>query len=141
MNNRILIGFIAAVVGMQMLGCGEKTPTQPTNTSESERRLPKLVDLGSKKCIPCKKMAPILEKLTREYAGKFDLEFIDVRLEENAQAAEDYKIKLIPTQVFLSPEGKELWRHEGFMDEAGILDKWKELGYDFSASATTRPQE
>ena len=60
MNNRILIGFIAAVVGMQMLGCGEKTPTQPTNTSESERRLPKLVDLGSKKCIPCKKMAPIL---------------------------------------------------------------------------------
>ena len=35
--------------------------------------LPKLIDLGADKCIPCKMMAPILEGLKKEYAGKMDV--------------------------------------------------------------------
>jgi thioredoxin 1 len=93
--------------------------------------IPKLVDLGASKCIPCKKMAPILEELKKEYAGIFDVEFIDVWQKENAKKAEEYKIESIPTQVFLDPKGKELWRHVGFFSKEEILAKWKELGYDF----------
>lgn len=93
--------------------------------------LPKLVDLGASKCIPCKKMAPILEELKKEYAGVFDVEFIDVWQKENSKKAEDYKIESIPTQVFLDPKGKELRRHVGFFSKEEILAKWKELGYDF----------
>jgi len=93
--------------------------------------LPKLVDLGASKCIPCKQMAPILEELKKEYAGIFDVEFIDVWQKENAKKAEDYKIQSIPTQVFLDSKGKELWRHVGFFSKEDILAKWKELGYDF----------
>ena len=93
--------------------------------------LPKLVDLGASKCIPCKKMAPLLEELKKEYAGVFDVEFIDVWQKENAKKAEEYKIESIPTQVFLDPKGKELWRHVGFFSKEEILAKWKELGYDF----------
>lgn len=92
--------------------------------------LPKLVDLGAHKCIPCKKMAPILEELKKEYAGRLEVEFIDVWQKENAKKAETYKIKLIPTQIFLSAKGKELWRHEGFLSKEDILAKWKELGVD-----------
>ena len=40
--------------------------------------VPRLVDLGAGKCIPCKKMAPILEELKKEYAGRMEVEFIDV---------------------------------------------------------------
>lgn len=95
--------------------------------------LPKLVDLGASKCIPCKKMAPILEELKKEYVGVFDVEFIDVWQKENAKKAEEYKVESIPTQVFLAPKGKELWRHVGFFSKAEIMAKWKELGFYFKA--------
>lgn len=95
--------------------------------------LPKLLDLGAKACIPCKMMAPILDELTTEYAGRFDVEFIDVWIKENAEKAKAYGIGSIPTQIFFGRDGKELWRHEGFIAKADILAKWKELGYDFGA--------
>jgi len=90
--------------------------------------VPRLVDLGAGKCIPCKKMAPILEELRKEFAGRLDVEFIDVW--ENPSAGELYRIKLIPTQIFYDASGKELFRHEGFFSREDILAKWKELGVD-----------
>ena len=87
--------------------------------SAAEQKLPKLVDLGAKKCIPCKMMAPILDQLTKDYAGALDVEFIDVWQEENAKKAEAYGIEQIPTQIFLDPAGKELWRHVGFICSLG----------------------
>ena len=92
----------------------------------SSQPLPRLVDLGAGKCIPCKAMAPILDELRDEYADTFQVIFIDVW--ENPPAAEPYKINLIPTQIFFDAEGNELWRHEGFLGKADILAKWKELG-------------
>ncbi|MCX7010369.1 MAG: thioredoxin family protein, partial [Kiritimatiellaeota bacterium] len=71
--------------------------------------LPKLVDLGAGKCIPCKMMTPILEELKTSHAGKFQVEFIDVW--KNPDAGKPYKINLIPTQIFLAADGKELFRH------------------------------
>ena len=88
--------------------------------------LPRLVDLGAGKCIPCKQMKPVLAELTQEYAGQFEVVFIDVW--ENKAAGEPYGIRLIPTQIFFAADGKELARHEGFMAKKDILAKWKELG-------------
>ncbi len=94
----------------------------------AKKALPRLVDLGAGKCIPCKKMAPILEELKKEFAGRLEVEFIDVW--ENPGAGELYRIKLIPTQIFFDASGKELFRHEGFYGREDILNKWKELGVD-----------
>ena len=58
-------------------------------------KLPKLVDLGADKCIPCKAMAPILKDLKAEYAGRMDVEFIDVW--KDPKPGKAYMIKLIPT--------------------------------------------
>jgi len=121
-----LVGAFGAITGTQLMG---KTATSPANTQTGG--IPKLLDLGSKSCIPCKMMAPILEELKRDYTGKFDVEFIDVGLRENAKVGQQYGIKVIPTQIFFGKNGNELWRHEGFLDKAEILAKWKELGYDF----------
>ena len=93
--------------------------------------LPRLVDLGADKCIPCKMMAPILEELIQEYAGRMIVEVIDVR--ENRSAAQRYGVRVIPTQIFYDPSGRELFRHEGFMDKATILGKWQELGIDLES--------
>ena len=92
----------------------------------AETKLPKLLDLGATKCIPCKKMAPILEALKKDYVGKLEVEFIDVWKSEDE--AKKYGIKLIPTQIFFDATGKELFRHEGFYGRDDILAKWKELG-------------
>lgn len=91
---------------------------------------PKLVDLGATACVPCKMMAPILEELESQYVGVLDVEFIDVWQPENKDIAKSYGVEEIPTQIFLDPEGKELWRHVGFISKEDILAKWNEFGYD-----------
>src|SRR5512135_17122 len=95
-------------------------------------KLPKLIDLGADKCIPCKMMAPILKELKTEYAGRMDVEFIDVW--KTPDAGKPYKIKLIPTQIFFDASGKERFRHEGFFGKEDILAKWKELGVDLKGN-------
>lgn len=88
--------------------------------------LPRLVDLGASKCIPCKMMKPILDELARDYADQFETVFIDVW--ENREEGKRYGIRMIPTQIFYDATGKERFRHEGFYSKADILKKWNELG-------------
>ena len=92
--------------------------------------LPRLVDLGSDKCVPCKMMAPILDQLTDEFAGRMTVEVIDVR--KDRQAAGRYGIRVIPTQIFYDAAGQERFRHQGFYSREEILAKWRELGIDLS---------
>lgn len=87
---------------------------------------PKLVDLGAGKCIPCKKMAPILEEAKKLYEGKADIEFIDVW--ENKSAGEPYGIRMIPTQIFFDATGKEVFRHEGFFPMEDIQKQFESMG-------------
>jgi thioredoxin 1 len=97
--------------------------------SDATAKLPKLLDLGATKCIPCKMMAPILEELKKEYAGRMKVEFIDVW--QNEGAGKQYGVDMIPLQIFFDANGKELFRHEGFFGKEDILAKWKELGVEF----------
>jgi len=105
----------------------------PRTNAPAKSVLPRLVDLGADKCVPCKKMAPILKELKTEYAGRMDVEFIDVW--QNPDAGKTYKIRLIPTQIFFDASGKELCRHEGFYGKEDILAKWKDLGVDLKANS------
>jgi thioredoxin 1 len=100
--------------------------------------IPRLVDLGADKCIPCKAMAPILVELRAEYAGRMQVDFIDVW--KDPAAGDPYRIYAIPTQIFYDGSGKELTRHEGFISKADILATWKRHGFDFSAAGTAAPK-
>jgi len=92
-------------------------------------RVPRLLGLGASYCAPCRLMAPIYEELAKEYAGRMQVDFIDVW--KDPEAAQKYGIKVIPTQIFFDASGKELFRHEGVLAKNEILAKWKELGIDF----------
>ena len=85
-----------------------------------------MIDIGAKKCIPCKMMAPILEELEKEYRGSAAIVFIDVW--QNPAEGPKYRIRSIPTQIFYDREGKETYRHEGFFDKASIVAKLEQLG-------------
>jgi thioredoxin 1 len=108
------------------------TPAVEPGTSVeplAPRKLPRLVDLGATKCIPCKLMAPILEELKTTYAGKMEIQFIDVW--ENPTAGREYGIRIIPTQIFYDASGKELFRHEGYFGRDDILGVWQKHGITF----------
>jgi len=89
-------------------------------------KLPRIVDVGADKCIPCIRMAPELEKLRNDYAGVLEVEFVDVW--KRPQDGEPYNVRGIPTQIFYDASGKEVARHFGFISKEEILAKFKSLG-------------
>ncbi len=105
------------------------TSAMSSDAAVASRDLPALIDLGADKCTPCKMMAPILEELRATYEGEFEVVFIDVWKEP--EAAREYSVSVIPTQLFLDESGDELFRHQGFYSREEILAKWTELGYEF----------
>ena len=126
-NLAIVVALVAAVAAAVAIKQSRRTPTAEF-AAATVQGLPRLVDLGADKCIPCKMMAPILEDLKKTCVGKLDVEFIDVW--KNQGAGEQYGIRVIPTQIFFSADGKEVFRHEGFFSKEDILAKWKEFGVE-----------
>ena len=118
----------ALAVGVYLVRPAAHTGPEVDGQAVVEGDLPRLVDLGADKCVPCKMMAPILEELKTEYAGRFTVVFIDVW--KNTEAGKEYGIKVIPTQIFFAADGTELFRHEGFFGREDILAKWRELGIE-----------
>lgn len=87
-----------------------------------------MLDLGAKECIPCKMMAPILERLEKAYKGKAAIVFIDVW--KHHDQVRRFGIRAIPTQIFFDKDGKETYRHVGFMREEAIREQFKKMGVE-----------
>jgi thioredoxin 1 len=85
-----------------------------------------MVDLGADKCVPCKMMAPILEKVRKDFEGRAAIVFLDVW--KDSSHGRRFGIRAIPTQIFFDTEGQEVFRHTGFLDEKSIVAKLYELG-------------
>ena len=85
-----------------------------------------MVDLGATSCIPCKMMAPILKKLKKAYKGKAAIIFIDVW--KHRDQSKRFGIRVIPTQIFFDKNGKEVYRHKGFMSKKAIIRQLKKMG-------------
>ena len=128
-----LIALLAVLtLYISLAAYGDDTPFRPDPGDSAKveptaaLKLPTMIDLGSKSCIPCKKMAPILEQLQAKYAGRAEIVFIDIR--ENRKAASQYKITLIPTQIFFDSLGAEIYRHIGFFSGDSIEAHLSALG-------------
>ena len=124
------VAAIVVAVAANAIAADGVVSNATANATAQPMKLPRLLDLGATRCIPCKMMAPILEKLKKDYAGRLEVEFIDVW--KNPDAGNKCGIRLIPTQIFYDATGKKLFRHEGFYDREDILAKWKGLGIDLN---------
>jgi thioredoxin 1 len=143
-TRKVLVVLLAG--GLTAVGC-EKTReaekpltvvSQDSTIPAVERQgLPRLLDLGAGKCIPCKMMAPILDELKEEFAGSLEVEFIDVW--QDKDVAVKYGVETIPTQIFFDASGQERFRHVGFFSKEEILAKWKELGEDLKPKPLASP--
>ncbi|MBT0664272.1 thioredoxin family protein [Geobacter pelophilus] len=120
----LMIGIllaIASVAHAELPSAATATVNQALSSGK-----PAVIDLGARTCIPCKKMAPILESMSNEYRGKANVLFIDVH--EDQAAAKKFRVQMIPTQIFFNAQGKEVKRHIGFMDRVDILKELKAAG-------------
>ncbi|MCB2191611.1 MAG: thioredoxin family protein [Deltaproteobacteria bacterium] len=87
-----------------------------------------LLDLGSHQCLPCRMMEPILEELKEEYKGRAAIVFVDVW--EDRGMGVKLGIRAIPTQIFYDKQGREVFRHEGFLSKANIELVLSKLGVE-----------
>ena len=96
----------------------------------TEQPIVTFLEFGSKTCIPCKQMVPVMESIEEKYPESVKVIFYDVRKPQNKDVSIKYKIKTIPTQIFLDAEGKEFFRHQGFFPEEDIVKVLTEQGVD-----------
>ncbi len=137
-DNVLIALVLGAVVAVAALRSGRARPTglpapgglgqSVASSPQVTTRMPRMVDIGAGRCIPCKKMAPILTELRGEYAGRAEIVFIDVW--ERPELAEGYTFELIPTQIFYDRQGREVWRHEGFLDKPEIVAQFRRMGVE-----------
>lgn len=145
MKGRVFFSTVLLSTFIVGLACsGQKKETQDKKASEqvpkstistgveakelAGKHLVTFVELGSVRCVPCKMMQPIMREIEKEYAGKVKVVFYDVWTPEGRPYAQRYRIRVIPTQVFLDEDGREYFRHEGYFPKEEILKVLEQKG-------------
>jgi thioredoxin 1 len=90
------------------------------------KRVPVLLEFGRGWCIPCKYMKPILKDMAKAYAGKAIVTTVD--MDANTDLVRAFRIRMMPTQVFLTPQGKEFFRNEGTLERQQIVQIFRKMG-------------
>jgi thioredoxin 1 len=138
MNKSLLaVGIAAVVIGAPLALKHRAAPPVKAESARAQaaaQRVPRLVDLGTTTCAPCKAMLVVMDDLERSYGNQLAVEFINVQQQE--EASRKYGVRVIPTQIFLDPDGKELFRHTGFFATEAVVAKWRELGYPLTPRPT-----
>jgi thioredoxin 1 len=122
----LVVSILAVAIFQGITAVVSADPSTPPEVPVKD--MVTMVDLGANSCVPCKMMAPILQKLEREYTGRAAIVFLDVW--KDPDQAKRFGIKVIPTQVFYDKEGKEVYRHVGFMSESAIVNQLKSMGVE-----------
>lgn len=104
----------------------QNVPLPVTADKKNERVLPRLINFGAEQNATCKIMDVVLDELAQAAGEKLVVQYIDVN--EQKDLTKQHAIRMIPTQIFLDAQGKELFRYEGFISKEDILKKWAELG-------------
>jgi thioredoxin 1 len=87
---------------------------------------PILLEFGRGWCIPCKYMKPILEDTSKAFAGRTIVTTVD--MDANKDLVRSFNIRMMPTQVFLTPDGKEFFRNEGILEREQIAQVLAKMG-------------
>jgi len=82
-----------------------------------QAKTPVLVDLWAPWCAPCRMVAPVVEELASEYAGR--VSFAKLNVDQNPRTASRYGIMSIPT-LLIFKDGKPLSNIVGFRPKAEL---------------------
>ena len=110
MKMKARIFFLSLIITIGGIGL----VSAQTITTAAQKPIVTFIELGSVNCIPCKAMQPIMEEVRIKYPEQVKVVFHDVWTPKGQPYGQFFKIKVIPTQIFLDKNGKEYFRHEGF---------------------------
>lgn len=119
-RQRRFFGFLLCLLGLASFGSPPAWP-QPGALPQK----PALYEFGAKTCIPCIQMQKVLAELKTSHGDR--VEFRMVYADEERDLFRQYKIMLIPTQIFFNAQGQEVGRHIGPLTKEEVLEKLKEL--------------
>jgi thioredoxin 1 len=115
----VFLALSIMVLGPALPGWGKEA-----NAAQGK---PALYDFGRGMCVPCMEMEKILDSIKKKYGNEIEVRM--VMAEKDEALFKEYKIMLIPTQVFLDASGKEVDRHIGLFPEDKLVEKLKELKF------------
>ena len=119
-----VVGWVCLVMGFLVIW--QPMPTQAQGAAPAKGK-PALYEFGAGYCVSCKEMAKIMAELTASHSDQVEFRLVYVDKEE--ALFKQYKIMLIPTQVFFDASGKEVDRHVGALPKEEVIKKLKELKF------------
>jgi thioredoxin 1 len=119
-----VIGLVCLAMGF--LAVWQPWPAQAQGAAPAPGK-PALYEFGAGYCASCKDMEKIMAELKTTHSDQVELRLVYVDKEK--PLFDQYKIMLIPTQVFLDASGKEVDRHIGPLTKEEVLKKLKELKF------------
>ncbi|ADU67057.1 thioredoxin family protein [Desulfurispirillum indicum] len=124
MKNVLAILSLLAVL-LLISGCGaDRSEPGISMAHEVEAALasgmPVLLDFGGDGCPTCVQMKPTVYRTITDYQDTLRVVMVDTNVDRQLSA--EYRVRAIPTYVFIDPSGREIDRHIGFM-EASAFDR------------------
>lgn len=133
----IPVGAICVVSLLMLVSFSDAAKKQAVSDKKSEIKVT-FIELGSVNCIPCKMMQPVMKEIEEEYGDQVKVVFYDVWTKEGKPYGDKYKIRAIPTQVFLDKDGKEFFRHLGFYPKDDIVKVIEKQGVTKTKTAPAK---
>lgn len=83
------------------------------------------LEFGSTSCSACKNMQGVMEQIRNKYPDSVNVVFINVMDKATKEWLNYYGIATIPSQVLLDRNGKEFFRHSGYISEQDLSKQFK----------------
>jgi len=117
---KIIVLLLGVVLLASLLPAQAQTPGL-------SRPLPTLLEFDRKLCPYCHKAEIIIQGVRSSYPGQFTVR--KLYIDEQGPLFRQYRVAIVPTQVFLDPAGREVFRHQGVFPREQLVQKLKELKF------------
>jgi thioredoxin 1 len=117
---KIIVFLLGLLLVASLLPAWAQAPGPP-------QTLPQLYEFDRKLCPVCRKSELIIQEVRNLFPGQFAGRRLYI--DEHEKMFRQYQVAIVPTQVFLDPAGKEVFRHEGVFPKDQLIQKLRELKF------------
>ena len=118
---------LESVLGKNSSGKTASATSASPNSSSTSTGKPAIYDFGAVWCVPCKKFAPVFDRISEKYKGKINFVHIDIEDVKNKKMVDQFNVSIVPTLVFSDAAGQPAFVHQGVLTEAEVIQHADDL--------------